>query len=313
MLRVVRLALLLLSALAAPAAAQPALRLELIDTAALAAPRLTESSGVAPSLRARGILWTHNDSGDEPRLYATDTAGHDLGSLRVAGARNIDWEDMASGPCPGSAAPCLFVADIGDNARRRTSVVIYQLEEPAPPAGAADTSRQAPLRSATVLRYPDRPHDAEALAVEPAGAVLIITKELAGRPRVYRAPPRTAPQRPNQVDTLRFLGLLDLAPSLARMRLVTGAAVSPDGETLVVRTYSSLHFFRLHGDSLPIPLTRPAGLTIPVVEPQGEGVAFVAPDRLVLTSERDAANRALMSRLRIRGLPPPPGAPVSPH
>jgi len=304
-LRIVRgiVAVLLVYAVPPSAVGQAPLRVELVDTAVLEARRITESSGVAPSARVHGVLWTHNDSGDEPRLYATDSAGHDLGSVRVAGARNVDWEDMASGLCPGTAAPCLFVADIGDNPRRRRSVVIYELEEPAPPVAPADTARQTPLRSAIVLRYPDRPHNAEAIVVEPSGTMLIITKELTGRARVYSVPPRGSPQRAGQVDTLRFVGLLDVAPSLPRMRLVTGSAVSPDGETLVVRTYSSLHFFRLHGDSLPSPLTPPDGLPIPVVEPQGEGVAFTGPDRLVLTSERGPASHSLVSRLRILGLP----------
>jgi hypothetical protein len=298
--------LLLLGSLATPATAQLRLKVELLDTAVLKARRLIESSGVAQSLRVRGILWTHNDSGDEPRLYTTDSAGDDLGSVRVAGARNVDWEDLASGPCPGTAAPCLFVADIGDNAHRRRSVVIYQLEEPPPPRAPSDTARVVPLRSATSLRYPDRPHDAEALVVQPSGTILIITKELTGRARVYGAPPRSIPLRAGKVDTMRFVGLLDLAPSLPRMRLVTGAAVSPDGETLVVRTYSSLHFFRLHGDSLPTPLTPPDGLPIPVIEPQGEGVAFVGPARLVLTSERGSADHALVTRLEVIGLPQAP-------
>jgi hypothetical protein len=304
-LRVVRgaAAVLLLCAVPATAAAQTAVRVELIDTAVLAARRIAESSGVAPSTRVRGILWTHNDSGDEPRLYATDSAGGDLGSVRVSGAKNVDWEDLASGPCVGTGASCLFVADIGDNARRRRTVVIYEIAEPAPPRAQSDTAREAQLLSATVLRYPDRPHDAEAIVVAPSGTMMIITKELAGRARVYRLPARSASPRPGQVSTLQFMGLLDLAPSLPRMRLVTGAAVSPDGKTLVVRTYSSLHFYRLHGDSLPTALTPPDGLPIPVVEPQGEGVAFAGPDRLVLTSEQGSASHSLMSRLRVLGLP----------
>jgi hypothetical protein len=297
------LAGMLLCTLPAPAAGQTPLRAELLDTAVLAAGRLTESSGVASSSRVHGVLWTHNDSGDEPRLYATDSVGHDLGSVRIAGAKNVDWEDMAPGPCAGTVAPCLFVADIGDNARRRRTVVIYELSEPVPPLAPSDTARQTQLRSATVLRYPDRPHDAEALVVEPSGTMMIITKELVGRAQVYRVPPRGNAQRAGQVATLQFVGQLELAPSLPRMRLVTGAAVSPDGGTLVVRTYSSLHFYRLHGDSLPTPLTPPEGLPIPVVEPQGEGVAFAGPDRLVLTSERGRADHSLMSRLRILGLP----------
>jgi hypothetical protein len=284
-------------------AAQAVPRLELLDTAVLRSPHLIESSGVSPSALAPGVLWTHNDSGDEPRLYATDSAGSDLGWVRIAGATNADWEDLGSGPCPEHSGPCLFVADIGDNLHRRTHIVIYRLAEPRAPLAASDTGREAPFEAATTLRYPDHPHDAEAIVVEPSGHLFIITKELFGRPLYFQVPPRATPQRAGEMDTLRLVGFLDVAPSLPRMRLVTGAAVSPDGTILAVRTYSSLHFFRLRGDSLPVALTPATGLPIPVIEPQGEGVAFLAPDLLVLTTEQGDADHAIVSRVRVIGLP----------
>jgi hypothetical protein len=285
------------------AAAQGPPRLTLVDTAVLEAPRLTESSGVTPSHRRRGVYWTHNDSGDQPRLYATDSAGDDLGSVLVDGATNVDWEDLGAGPCPDHGGWCLYPADIGDNAHDRDHVVVYSLVEPEPPSGPDDTSRTVPIESAVALRYPDHPHDAEAIVIAPSGIIFIITKELLKQPSVYEVPPRTAPQRPGEVDTLRFVGLLDLVPSFWRMRMVTGAGVAPDGRTLVVRTYTSLHFFRLRGDSLPAPITATRGLTIPVVEPQGEGVAFVAADLLVLTTERDGSDHAIIAFVRAVGLP----------
>ncbi len=248
------------------------------------------------------MLWTHNDSGDEPRLYATDSAGSDLGSVLVEGARNVDWEDLGSGPCPDHPGLCLYPADIGDNRRRRDHIVIYRLAEPAPPSGPSDTLRRVPFESALTLRYPDGPHDAEAIAVEPSGAILIITKELSRQPLVFLVAARREPQRPGEVDTVRFVGRLNLVPSFAKLRMVTGAAVSPDGLTLAVRTYSSLHFFRLRADSLPVPISPTTGLAIPVIEPQGEGVAFIAPDRLALTTERDDADHAIISRLRVADL-----------
>jgi hypothetical protein len=250
-------------------------------------------------------LWTHNDSGDQPRLYATDSAGDDLGSVLVDSAANVDWEDLGSGPCADPAKWCLYPADIGDNPHDRDHIVIYRLIEPEPPSGGGDTLRHVPLESALALRYPDHRHNAEAIAVEPSGGILLITKELSKRPSVYEAPRRSTPQRPGEVDTLRYLGRLDLVPSLSRMRMVTGAAVSPDGATLVVRTYSSLHFFRLRGEALPTPISPTDGLTIPVVESQGEGVAFVAPDLLVLTTERERADHAIVSFVRVVGLPSP--------
>jgi hypothetical protein len=299
------IAFVALAASFAASTGQAQLRLQVVDTAVFRSPRLVESSGVAPSTRRPGVLWTHNDSGDEPRLYATDSAGDDLGSLRLAGARNVDWEDLGSGPCAPAAGRCLYVADIGDNDHSRDRIVIYRLAEPEPPLDASDTLREVPFEMATSLRYPDHPHDAEAIAITPAARILIITKEVFGRPRVFIVPPREEPQLPGQIDTLRFVGLLDIAPNLARLRVATGAAVSPDGSVLAVRTYSSMHFFRLRGDSLPSPLTPPEGLIIPFVEPQGEGVTFVAPDVLVLTSERGLSDHATLARLRVLGLPRP--------
>src|SRR5688572_29498225 len=77
---------------------------------------LPESSGLALSARHEGVLWTHNDSGDRPEVFAVDAAGGFRGISAITGARNEDWEDIAVGPCPGGGS-CLYVADTGDNER----------------------------------------------------------------------------------------------------------------------------------------------------------------------------------------------------
>lgn len=281
-------------ALPPAALAQQRFRIALLDTAVLAAPRLTESSGVAASRRHPGLLWTHNDSGDEPIVYATDSTGRDGGYLRVAAARALDWEDMSAGPCMVAPGACLYVADIGDNASRRTHVVVYRLTEPDAPGGAADTMRIAPLLDSIVLRYPDHPHDAEALAVTPTGDLLIVTKERIGPPLLFSA---TAPQL-NAVVSLERQGTLDIAANALIGRVATGAAVSPDGTMLVVRTYVSLHLFRLSSTGV-VGITAPEGVPVPVVESQGEAVTFEGNSRLVLTSERGSRGRALLTRLAI--------------
>ena len=86
---------------------------------------LTESSGLAVSRTQPGVLWSHNDSGDGPNLYAIDPSGRLLAVFPVANAAAVDWEDMSSGPCPASllarapleGAACLYLADSGDNDR----------------------------------------------------------------------------------------------------------------------------------------------------------------------------------------------------
>ena len=53
-------------------------------------PRVLESSGVAISRQYPGVVWTHNDSGDGPYLYATDLTGAARGFLLVSGADAFD-------------------------------------------------------------------------------------------------------------------------------------------------------------------------------------------------------------------------------
>ena len=126
--------------------------------AAFQSPRLVESSGVAVSRAYPGVLWTHNDSGDGPYLYATDLRGTDRGALLVPGAQAIDWEDMSLGPCPVAfrlqPRACVYLADSGDNMEFRPFVTIYAVPEPPPPERASDTS--GTTRAPAVLRSEER-------------------------------------------------------------------------------------------------------------------------------------------------------------
>src|SRR2546428_7880698 len=135
-------------------------------TGTLHSPRVKESSGIAASRAHPGVLWTHNDSGDDAYVHATDLAGTDRGVVRIRGARAVDWEDIALGPCPTQEGACLYIADTGDNDRTRKSVVIYAVPEPDPPArgrGPGRSAAAAPLR----LRYRGGPEDREAIYVVP--------------------------------------------------------------------------------------------------------------------------------------------------
>src|SRR5213596_956580 len=98
----------------------------LLLQATFQSPRLIESSGVAVSRAYPDVLWTHNDSGDRPYVYATDLRGTDRGALLVPGAQAIDWEDISLGPCPLAFVPrarsCIYLADSGDNMEFRPFV-----------------------------------------------------------------------------------------------------------------------------------------------------------------------------------------------
>src|SRR5690606_10690255 len=100
---------------------------------------VAESSGLAASRSHPGVFWTHNDSGDEAFVFAIDSAGRLLGRVRVTGAENHDWEDIALAPCGDDAGDCLYIADTGNNLGSREEVAIYRVPEPAP-----DDSATAP-------------------------------------------------------------------------------------------------------------------------------------------------------------------------
>lgn len=244
--------------------------------------RLRESSGVAVSRRHPGMLWTHNDSGDRPHLYATDTTGALLAVFEVVGARAVDWEAVALGPCAPArwrGRTCLYIADTGDNTERRTRAVLYALPEPdSVPRGAGARLLTEPAR-ALRLRYPDRPHDAEALAVFPDGRLALITKGRSGAVLRFEI----GPEAWRDEDLLLATpDTLPIEPQMVVGRWVTDAAAAPDGVHAVVRTYTEVFRFRVG------PRWTPAGpaCRMGLVEPQGEGVDFLDAGRLLLTSER---------------------------
>lgn len=241
-------------------------------TGHVAAPQATELSGLVASPDQPGVLWTHNDSGDKPRILAVRADGTLLADLDVPGAEAIDWEDLAIGPGPGGRA--LYLGDIGDNAQARETIDVYRVREPQ--AAAAASGATAPAERLR-LRYPDGPHDAETLLVAPRGRELVVvTKQLSGESGVYatRVPagavaPDAAPLPLRRVAALH-LGLGGLA---------TAGDVSADGRVVVVRTYTGYFAWTVaRGATLAATLKRaPCRGTIGLGdEGQGEALALSA-------------------------------------
>ena len=206
---------------ALPASAAPALcgpvREEQIGV--VRAPGAVELSGLVVSRAQPGVLFTHNDSGDSPRIFALRLDGTLLAVDRVPGAAAVDWEDMAVGP-GRDGGPALYLGDIGDNTARRATVDVYRVPEPVVRSGGGGATAPA---ERLVLRYPDGPHDAETLLVDPRrGDLYLVTKRADGRSGVYRA---AAPLPFGGRATLRRVGTLRLGPTSA----ATGGSVSAAG------------------------------------------------------------------------------------
>lgn len=184
---------------------------------------IRESSGLARSNYTRGIVWTHNDSGDGNRIFGVGKDGRTKAELRLKGASARDWEDIASGP-----DRTLWVGDIGDNRRARNSISVYRITEPRKLG-----SRAVPATRYD-LRYPDGAHDAEGLLVRPNGRVFVISKSSSGA--LYRAPKKLSTSR---VNVMKKVGSVPNG--------VTAAAWRPGGGLVLTNYKRAFVYDRVNG------------------------------------------------------------------
>jgi len=235
---------------------------------------IAEASGLAASRRHPGVLWTHNDSGDQARIFAIGRDGRLLAICTLVGAEAQDYEDIAIGPGPIAGMDYLFVGDIGNNRAHtggpRPHITVYRVPEPVV---EKDTGSPATLDLQSVdalkLTYPDNAHDAEALLVDPDNGDLYILTKRDQPSRIYRA---TAPGKDERNIELTYLGKMAITQ-------ITAADISPNGRELLVKTYPKAFWYpRGEGVSIADALmaAQPAPIAAYRVEPQGEAIAFDA-------------------------------------
>jgi hypothetical protein len=201
-------------------------------------PDITESSGLAASKCQPGVLWTHNDSGDGPYLYAMDEAGKNLGTWRVTGAENRDWEDIdefkdASGQC------FLYIGEIGNNEGKRERTLVYRVKEPQISTESRGTNKKNALSTEPTesvrVDYPGPRENAEALLVHPkTGDIYIVSKRFSGPAAVYRVPQQFGSEQP-----VAAIKIADITVPSVPNGLLTGGDISPDGTRVALSDYTA--------------------------------------------------------------------------
>lgn len=233
-----------------------------------------QPSGIAASRAQAGRFYTHDDAKGEAKLHVferTSDGATYVGALAVAGATNVDWEDVAAAACPPSidAEDCVWIGDIGDNDGVRASIDVWVIED-SMMAGAA-TAR-------CKLAYEDGERfDAEALLVSPDGTIRVVTKEKDGEAKIYKA------DRPacdgETTDTL--VREAELRPG----EPITGAAMNASGTAAILRGGTGAWLWTGCEKDWEAPAT-PVELG---VQPQGEGVTFLEDGSIVSSSEGEPA------------------------
>jgi hypothetical protein len=220
-----------------------------------------EASGIADSKANPGYVWILEDSGNPPFIYLLKHDGTVVKHVFVGWAWNWDWEDLAlsTGPEPGKNY--LYIADIGDNNRNRMEYSIFRFEEPV---AQADTIFQTD-RIAFV--YPDGSHNSEAMLIDPATKDIFIITKTDSRSGIYKLAYPYSTTRLNYVEKVGELPY----------NFATGAAISPTGKDIVVKTYADIFYYpHATGESLVQSLSR-TPVTLPYQpEPQGEAITFAA-------------------------------------
>lgn len=173
-----------------------------------------------------GLLWTHNDSGGEPTLFAMDTSeGAVVRRLDIKQASNRDWEDIARDDTH------VYIGDFGNNRGNRKDLKIYVF-----PLTGLD---QMEVTADTIsFEYPDqvdysiRPqnHDYDMEAVIAMGdSLFLFSKNWSDqKTRLYRLPKHPGHYVADLIDSFDVDGL------------ITGASFSQQDSLILLTGYTRL-------------------------------------------------------------------------
>jgi hypothetical protein len=238
--------------------------------------RIIGLSGLVVTRTGYVVVSDSNTDKRAIRIWLLDRRCHLVRSISYPTSA-YDPEDAAVG-----RDGTIYVADIGDNGSRRTSIGLWRI----PPG----STRPHLYR----YRYPDHAHDAEALLLAADDSPILVTKEPgvsqvfvptgppdpSGRPVALRAVGTFAPVATGTTNGLGLVGNL----------LVTGGANAPDRTTVALRTYSDAYVWDVRNGDVVKTVTTTSPRIVPLPnEPQGESVAFDSTGtRLFTVSDREA-------------------------
>lgn len=246
-----------------------------------------EASGIVASRRNPDVLWTHNDSGDGPRLYALTTRGEHLGVYTIEGAQARDWEDLALGPGPEPGRDYLYVGDIGDNEAQHDLKYVYRVPEPV--VEARQTALDTTLTGVATItfRYPDGRFDAETLLLDPLTKDLYVVTKRSTRARVYRLayPPSTTDV--NEMEPVAHLTLAQVPNASSAGQGAVAGDIAPSGLEVLIKTYVAVYYWSRASEAASL-FANPSRTLPYQTEPQGEAIGWAADGNGYFTLSEEA-------------------------
>ena len=259
---------------------------------------IREASGLARSNIDPHRLWTMNDGGAGPELYAIGVDGSDQGVFKIAGTRNRDWEDLASFVL--DCRPMLLIADIGDNLARRQSLTLYVLNEPQLTPADESTVHALEIAWQVNFVFPGGAIDAESVSVDVSREMVLILSKREIPAVLYQVPLRPGKGDPVTTITATNVGALSSLPQpskLDRDRALarqdwhwqpTAMDISATGNAAVILTYRGIYLYpRVNKQSWYEALqNEPRKIELRGVK-EAEAIAFSADgDAVFVTTEK---------------------------
>lgn len=224
---------------------------------------INEASGLVSSRNNPNSLWTHNDSGDNPRIFLINTKGKHLATFNIEGATNRDWEDITIANENG--INYLYVGDIGDNDAVTDIKTVYRFPEPK--VGSGTNLKEGTIAEVQTIRfrYPDGKRDAECLMIDPTTKDMIVISKREKNVNIYLA---TYPQSFTEIITLTKVGTLPFGQ-------VVSGDTSPDGKEILLKNYEQIFYWKKEADETIIELLKKPFQNLSYTqEKQGEAIAW---------------------------------------
>lgn len=256
-----------------PAAAEGQKRCTVTDD------RLRELSGLVATETGYIVINDSTDVESRRRVFFLDADCEIVGDpVRYSVGGPLDTEDLALSP----DGKTLWVADTGDNvtsSNRRERVAVWSM----PVSGDERLTLHR-------LTYPDNePRDAEALVIDDDGVPVIITKDASGTAEIFTVDGEL-PSGDTEPGKMKKLGEVELPTTETENALgaigrtaITGAARSPDGTRVVLRTYADAFEYDVADGDLVTALTTTEPRVTPLADPFGEAITYTPDGKTFLT------------------------------
>src|SRR5690606_24213398 len=186
--------------------------------ATLKSKKMKEISGIVSSRNNPGLIWGHNDSGNEAEVFLIDKNLDIVLTCTLKGVNNRDWEDIAIGPGPDPSKNYIYVGEIGDNDAVYQFKHLYRFEEPTAQPGINELLISA--FDTITFQLSDKRKDTETLLIDPVTNDIFVVSKRETPVWVYQM---KAPI--NVKDTLTAVKIASLP-----LTKIVGGDISVDGK-----------------------------------------------------------------------------------